>query len=333
MAWDVIRIVLFPAPVRFPHFDEHAVTSLGSYESPQWSSDSRYLAYFSEGYNTDLVVYDTLTKANWTAASGVSSVHFSWTPDDQLSYLRYRPDLSGSPFPTIHDLYQSELDGGNERVIAKGLSSPGDFDWFSDGIHMAILLTNPEIRNYDNDVYLLNTNTSEVELLVEADDVGLGHFTTLVLTPDEKSIFVYGIEKLNGSRATATSAKLILYDLETRTIRQQVFPSELMRPGNTTYPWPGIGDGRNANWVGGQRWFLAKAVMPDANNECYNYSLYFFHLENPKNSFCIPTVEGIINDPVISPDLKKISYITMVGPGNSYLMLGTVPPDLVARLE
>lgn len=96
-----------------------------------------------------------------------------------------------------------------------------------------------------------------------------------------------------------------------------------MGPATT---WSGIGDAWNATWVGGQQCHLVQGITPDG--ECYNYSLFFFNLDELKNSFCIPA-EGVIGQPVISPDLKRISYITVVGPENYYLMLGTVPPDLI----
>jgi hypothetical protein len=333
IGWDVVRIVFFPAPERLPQFKEHAITFSGSYSNPQWSSDSRYLAYLDAGRSTELIVYDTLTNASWTAARDVSGIHFSWTTDGNLSYIRDRPDLSGSPFPMIYDMYRANLYGGNERVIAENLSSPSDFDWFSDGIQLAILLTDPTIRNNDNDIYLLNTTTDDVEILLEAEALGLEFITAIVLSPNEKSLLIYGIGGLVDERATATSAQLVLYDLETETIQQRINPSELMRPGNATYPWPGIGDASNATWAGSGRWYLAGALHPDTLSQCYNYSLYFFDLEDLQNSFCIPSVIGIVAHPVVSPDLTKISYVTVVGPGVYYLMLGTLPPDLVTRLE
>jgi Tol biopolymer transport system component len=96
-------------PPRFTQFGESALTSTGSFESPQWSRDGRYLAYLDTTHDPALVVYDTLDKVSWTAATNISTVHFSWTPDGHLTYLRYRPDLSGSPYPTIHDLHQVDF--------------------------------------------------------------------------------------------------------------------------------------------------------------------------------------------------------------------------------
>ena len=52
-----------------------------------------------------------------------------------------------------------------------------------------------------------------------------------------------------------------------------------------------------------------------------------------QNSFCIPTIAGIIGDPTISPDLTKISYVTVAGVGRDYLMIGDVTPDLLAKLD
>ena len=66
--------------------------------------------------------------------------------------------------------------------------------------------------------------------------------------------------------------------------------------------------------------------------ECYNYALFFFDLNDLDRSFCIPST-GVFAAPVISPDLSKISYVAVIGPGDNYLMIGDVTPNLLEQLE
>lgn len=321
------RLLVPPAPERFPQFAEQSITSPGLYASPQWSPDSRYLAYLNDGVSTALVVYDTQTGQSWTAATDVDSTHYRWTPNGSLSYLKYRPDLSGMPFPIISDLHRVSRDGQNDHVIAAKLSHAGDFDWFSDGERVVITLTDPALHTNDNDLYLLNARTGSAELLLESKAISLDYIVMIALTPDEGSLLIYGIQQ----EASQVAARIVLYSLDTHTVLEQFLPREIIPAGNTTYPPAGIGDGTNAAWVGGRRWFLSSAMTPDG--ECHNYALFFFDMNNLQNSFCIPTREGIVTAPVIAPDLSRVSYLTVVGPGSIYVMLSPLPAELWERLE
>jgi hypothetical protein len=312
------------APQRFPQFAERSITPPGSYDNPQWSPDSRYLAFVSGTLDAALVVYDTLTERSWTVATGIDGSHYRWTPDGSLSYLKYRPDLSGTPYPDISDLHRVSRDGQNDEVIATGLSSVGDFDWFSDGERAVITLTDPTERTYYNDLYLLNARTGAVEPLLEAAVLDFDYFVMHALTPDEQSLLLYGIQEGDGQ----TEARIVLYNLNTRTITTQFLPREIIPTGNIAYPPPTTGGG---GWVGGQRWFLTSIVTP--GGECYNYALFFFDVQNLENSFCIPTSIGIVSAPAIAPDLSRISYLTVSGPGSTYVMISPLPADLRARLE
>lgn len=318
--------ILFSASPRLPQFSEHSIIGPGAYTIPQWSPNSRYLAFLD--LTPNLIVYDTENGNQWTEASDVSSAHFSWTPDGTaLTYLKYRPDLSGSPYPIISDMHRVDLNSGADTVIAPNLSSAGDFAWFSDGQRAAILLTEPSSHTYYNDVYLLDTRTGTTSLMLKTSDLDLQTLSMLALSPDEKSILVYGIDGKNG----ASSAQIILYDLETKTVRERLIPSQIIPGSDGKYLWSGLLDSTNFGWVGGQRWFLTDINTP--GGECYNYALFFFDMNDSQKSFCIPTRIGIIGDATISPDLTKISYVTVEGPGNEYVVIGDVTPDLLNKLE
>lgn len=319
---------MFSPPPQFPQFGEYRIAGPSSYRIPQWSPDSRYLAFIDSQAQT-LMVYDSETRSTWQVAANVSSTHFSWTPNGDLTYLRYRPDLSGSPFPRILEMYQVGLRGENDRVIAQNLSNVRDFDWYSDGQRVAILLSGPASQTHLEDVYVLNTATGNLDLLLAAAEVNLQYIVSLVLSPDDKLILVYGVDGENGP----LSPQLILYDLETRTVRNRVIPSQVIPPVNLTYPWAGIGDSSSFEWVGGQRWFLTNVSAP--SGECYNSALFFFDMVAIENSFCIPNVGsgGGLGHPTISPDLRKISYITIDGPTLNHIMIGNVPASLLNTLE
>jgi hypothetical protein len=272
-----------------------------------------------------LKVYDTQIGTSWDVATTkfISGVHFSWGPNNSLTYLVYRPDLSGSPYPDISDLHQVDLNGENDRVIIPQVVDAGDFVWLSD--EERIIIIRRELNN--NALYMLNVNRGTNELLLKAEDIDLQHIAMLALSPDEKTILIYGLLEKNGQY----EAPLVLYDIETKIIRDRLIPSEIIPSGGVKYPVAGIGDSTNFGWVGGQRWFLADVNTP--GGECYNYALFFFDTQDSKNSFCIPSVKGIISDPVISPDLTKISYITVVGVGEYYVVVGNVTAELLEKLK
>ena len=315
-------------PPRFPQFAEYAISGVGTFDIPQWSSDSRYLAYLDTSNALSLSVYDTETKSTQTLVSSVNidTAHFSWKPDGTLTYLMRRSDLSGLPYPRISELHQIDLSGSNDEIIAANLSGAGDFAWFRDGERAAILLTDPASNTYFNDVYLLDTVTNTATILVKAQELGFQYIASLTLTPYENSLLIYGVYEDVG-----IPTQLVLYNLETQNVTERITPTHLIPSGGMPYPEPSILDSTNATWVGGERWYLAPVNTP--GGDCYNYALFFFNLFDQSDSFCIPTSRGIVAYPAISPDLTKISYVTVVGPGHAYLMLGTVPADLLQKLE
>lgn len=310
------------APPRFPQFSERQIAGPGVYDIPQWSPDGRYLAFLDTSRDSLLKVYDTETEASWHVATNVSSAHFSWGPNGNLTYLKYRPDLSGSPDPMISDLHQVNLKGDNDTIIAT-LSDPGDFVWFNDGERIAILLREPR----SDAIYIFNMTSDTTDLLLEAQDLDLQHIVSIALSVDEKSLLLHGVHEENGQY----EGQIIIYDLETQTVLDRLIQSQIIPAGNTDYPIPTIGDGTNFDWVGGRRWLLARANTP--GGDCYNYALFFFDTHDSRNNFCIPTDGGIFADPTISPDLTRISYVTVVGPGEYYIMLGNVTSDLLDKLK
>jgi Tol biopolymer transport system component len=321
-------VIIGTPPANFPQFAEQAVTGLGEYLLPQWSPDGRYLAFIdASAGNNELVVYDTTKDRHWVVASRVSPTHFDWDPNGRLTYLNYKPELSGSPFPSITELRGVDLDGRNDEVLASNLHSAGNFAWFRDGQRLVILLSaagNP--KTFCKDAYLLDIATATSTLLVTASELDTTCISMLALSPDETRLLIYGIRESNAG----AEAKLLVYDLVTRAVTQTIVPSQVIPAGSVSYPTPGIGDDSNFGWVGGNRWILALANTPAG--ECYNYSLFFFDLENLADSFCIPTAVGVASEPTISPDLTRIAYVSILGPGSSYVMIGELTQELRQRL-
>jgi Tol biopolymer transport system component len=317
------RLLSSPSvPARFPQFSEEYVAGPGVYHIPQWSSDSRYLA-FIDGYGDEsLKLYNTETKTTWTVANNIDGRHFSWGPNSTLTYLRYRPDLSGSPFPAITDLHQVDLDGKNDKILIPSLSNISDFVWFKDGKRLAFLQRNPGNDN----VYILDVMTNTTAPVVKAGDLDLQHLSMFAFTPDEKTLLLYGYSQESGE----TQALIVIYELETRTILKKFQPSDIIPSTNKNYPGPGLGDSTNYGWVGGNRWFLTAVNAPSGS--CYNYALFFFDMHDLPSSFCIPAVGGIVGDPAISPDLTRISYVTMAGPRDGYVVVGKLTSDLIDKL-
>lgn len=312
---------------RFPQFAEHRVAGPGTYQIPQWGPDGRYLAFFDVAKDPILMVYDTETEKKWQVVTTNNSRHFSWMPNGDLTYLRHRPDLSGSPFPHLSELHRVDVHGNNDQIVASNLSSAGDFAWFSDGQQAAILLAPPDSDSFCKDVYLLDVTTGETTLLLNAEDVDLQCVTMLDISPDNNSILVDGIHEYNGS----TEVQIVIYSLETRTILDRFIPSQIVPSGNVTYPVPVIGDDTNYGWVDGERWILGQVNTP--GGECYNYALFFLDTSDLENNFCIPSERGVFTAPTISPDLTKISYVSVLGPSNDYVMVGKVTPDLLDKLD
>jgi len=316
------------APSRFPEFQERAIASGSTYLLPQWSKDGQYLAYIDMRSET-LQVYDTNSETTWTVATRVDYANYSWASNGELSYLDYRPDLSGSPFPSIVDLHQVSLRGTNDRIIAHSLSNPTDFIWMSDNKRLLILLEEQkQIGQYrTNNVYMLDLETGQIELYLESLELGLTHIVMIALSTDETVLMIYG---MTGQQSEPV--QMLVYDLELDTIRKRIVPRQVVPSESADDPQlsPALGGSRNDEWVAGDRWFLAVVNAP--TGECYNYALFFLDAIDTSNSFCIPS-QGIIADPILSPDLTHIAYINVVAPGQEFLMIGNFPDAIKERLQ
>jgi Tol biopolymer transport system component len=311
---------------RFPEFNTVNITGPGEYQLPQWSPDSQYLAFLDVAADPVLKVYDTQSRTVQIVAQEVSSIGFAWQSNDRLSYYKYRPDLSGTPLPSISELHSIDITGHSDQLIAGNLHDAGDFAWLDNGQEIVILLSEDDSSMSCRKAYLLDIGTEQKRLLVPNSTLGVSCLTMMALSPDQESLLTYGIEEENG----VYEAWISVYDLQSQTVLETFKPSEIIPSGQATYPVPAISDDSNFDWVGDERWVLAAANTP--SGECYNYALFFFDTNDLTNSTCI-TSTGVFSAPVISPDLTKISYITVKGPGNNYLTIGDVPPSLLAQLE
>lgn len=319
--------VLSPAPARFPEFVERQIAGPGNYNLPQWSPDSRYLAFLYENFYWTLSVYDTQTNTSWDIIANIYTGHFAWKPDGTLTYLKYSDEHNTSPYPRIFDLYQVDIHDRNDILIAENLSSVKDFEWFQDDQRLAILMDGPNTSyGSNNAIYVLNVPNGETTLVIEAEDLDVDYFLTLSLKPDEKSLLIAGID----ADMEELTGQYITYNLENRLVSDRFFDSQIIPSEPVPYLWPVVGSATSDTWVK-ESWFLAKINTP--NGECYNYALFFFNLRNLSNSFCIPTIVGIVSEPTISPDLSKISYVTVADPGRTYVMMADVPAALSERLK
>lgn len=314
-------------PVRFPDFAEQAIAGPGSYRLPRWSPDGRYLAFLDASNAViDLEVYDTHSGRIWTVVSGVSE-SYDWDPQGHLSYLKYRPELSGTPFPEIRDLHRVDIDGQNDTIIASSLHSAWDFDWFDDGQRIAILQVATENSESGcTDIYSLDIATGASSVLVSGQDLGVTCIELLALSSEGSRLMAYGLRGKD-----VASAELIIYDLENETSITVISPAQDVPGGGADGVTATIGTDLNMEWIAGDTWIVAKAITP--SGECYNYSLFFFSTSEPETNFCMPGQGGPFAAPTISPDTRQIAYITVVGPGVEYVVVGQLPSELISRLE
>jgi hypothetical protein len=313
-------------PNRYPQFNEHAIAGSGIYDIPQWSPDGRYLAFIdrSDGAN-NLVVYDIEEEIDSVVAFHVDTTHFDWTSDGRLSYLRFRPDLSGSPYPAISDLRTVNVDGRNDTVAVESLLNSGDYGWLNNGQQLIILLAEPGDRYGCRDAYHIDISTGNRQLLVSKEEVGVECIDTVAISKDESLLALIGYPQ-------GATAKLVVYDLRERRVVSQFSPREAIPPGDLGAPPPSLSIASNLGWLPGNEWLVGEIGAP--SGPCYRGGLFFLNVLELADSFCIPTAdEGIIYAPTVSPDVTMISYITVLGPGSEYLMLGEVPAEIRDRLQ
>lgn len=316
-------------PTRFPQLDEQWIAGPASYGILRWSLDGRYLAFMNQDEG-EIIIYDVVSEKRWNVVRNASTIHFDWDPSGRISYLKYRPDLSGSPFPEIYELYLVDVDGNNHHLVADNLHSAGDFTWFRNGQKLVMLLAEVNPNRGEQDIYLLNVDTGNKELLVLRQELNIKFITTISLSPDETKLLIYGHREISDTRFKSL---LIIYDLETKRIVQEIDLNEMFASGDLDeYHRAAFGDQylyftqvKDEEWVVGN--FHA------FKGQCYNYAVFFLNLSNPSRNFCIPTDEGAIADTSISPDLSKIAYLTIAsGLGRNYVMVAELTPEYRTRL-
>lgn len=316
-------------PPRLPELNEFAVTMSGDYMLPQWSPDGKYIAFIADASGKkELSVYSIETKRRWVAASEVDLIYFDWTPQGHLSYLKFRPDLSGNPFPEILDLHMVDLDGRNDHVVLNNLYSPGNFSWFSDERRLVALLSASDSQTRHDSVYLVDTVTGKMDLLVSQQALNVKRLVALSLSSDGTSLAIYGVREADGNNQTL----VIIYNIGERSVIKEIVPNQVA-PGLITDPaLPPAGlSGEHFAWVPGKRWIVDKGYAPEGI--CYNYNIFFLSVDNPSESFCIATSKGIIAEPALSPDLSHLAFTAVVGPGIEYVMLADLTPAYRQRLE
>ena len=339
MLWKLIILVAlmmisgcsqaFPTPPsRFPQLKETIVAGPGNYLLPQWSPDGRYLAFIENTTTqTQLLIYDTVSREKQVVAKDLKATYFDWDPNNRLTYLKYRPEISGSPYPSFSDLHLVDITGNDDQILASTLSGVGNFAWFRNGEKMVILLAPTDLRTSCQDTFLLDKRTGDYSLIVSAKDVNLDCLTRIDLSFDNEDLLIYGFRNINALRETF----FVVYNLKLQDITQEFFPNEIIPIDGTSESKPSIGDDTNSGWIGNSHWVITTVNSPEG--QCYNYSIFFIDLQNLSNSFCLPTVEGIVAEPAINPDLLQIAYISHVRPGKDFLVTGEITMEIRSQLR
>jgi len=314
-------------PPRFPQLNERLIAGPGEYARPRWSPEGRYLALIEERKN-NLIVYDFASRQSRRVAADVFQ-ELEWDPSGWLSYVRFLPDRSGNPFPDVNELRLVNRDGTNDHVIASNLYGAGDLVWFRNGQKLLVLLTEPESRDWLKDIYLLDLTADSRQRLVTRQELNVKSISTMSLSPDETKLLLYVDRNLGGLHRQPW---FIVYNLVTQHIDQEIDQDQVLSQSSSVPHVQGTFFEQKSSFVevSGNRWVIDNVAVPEG--ECYNYAIYFLNLDDLSRNFCIPSVKGIVSDVAISPDLSKIAYVTVVGPGVSYVMVADLTAEYRARL-
>jgi len=308
---------LTPPPSRFPQLNERAISDIGRYSLPRWNRDGTQIAYVNWDSRT-LFVYEVATGRRWTVTTEVDR-YFSWDAEGHLSYVRYRPELSGSPFPAVYDLHSIDTDGKNDRIVTSRLYDPLSLAWFKGGQQLILVAATGETRDADRGIFLVNTLNNTRSLLVTRQQINAKDILSVSLSPDENLLVISATREMDeGDRIV-----LIVFDLASRAVVGEIVPSQV-------FPHSYISNG-DVGWVAGHTWLAAYGTA--SQGECKRYAMFFFDIANSANSFCIPTADNSIGYAEISPDASQVVFLTPVSPGNNYIMLGDLTPAYRTRLK
>ncbi len=310
---------LTPPEPLYPALNEQPIAGPGRLEQPKWSPDGKYIAFIN-GDQQAINVYEVETRRVSTIGVGSYSRNFAWGPENQLTYMNYRPDLSGSPFPEVFDLHRSSLDGTNDQVVLNRLYSPKAYRWLPDGQHLVGILSTRSSQDGRGDVYLVDVTTGNSSRLLSRQDLNVDRALTLALSKDGERLAVRGIRQ-SGAENISVFA---VYDFKSKTISKQIIPSE-------RFPDLMMGDS-DVQWVGdGHQWLLFEGSMPAG--ECYKNAAFFLNTENPRLDFCIPTVGAPVNDPGVSPDASRFTFVTFADTTLTYVMLARLSSEYQSKLK
>lgn len=304
-------------PSRFPQLNERAISDVDKYSLPRWSRNGTHIAYVNWDTRA-LFVYEVATGRRWTVATEVDR-YFSWTAEERLSYLRYRPELSGSPFPAVYDLHIVDLDGKDDRIIASPLYNPMSIAWFKGGQQFVTVAAAGKTREADRDVFLVNVLNDTRNLLTTRQQLNAKDILDVSLSSDEKSLAISVTRTLKeGDRIV-----LVIFDLASQSVMSEVIPSQV-------FPHTYVSNGE-VEWVAVHTWLSTYGTASEGR--CKRYALLFFDVANLSNSFCLPTAENSIGYAEMSPDASKVVFLTPVSPGHNYVMLGELPPEYQAHFK
>jgi WD40 repeat protein len=310
---------LTPPEPLYPALNERPVAGPGRLDEPKWSPDGKYIAFIN-GDQQVINVYEVETRRISTIGVGSYSRNFAWGPENQLTYMNYRPDLSGSPFPEVFDLHRSNPDGTNDQVVLSRLYSPKAYRWLPNGQYLVGILAAHSSQDGLGDIYLVDVTTGESNRLLSRRDLNVDRALTLALSEDGERLAIRGIRQSSGENISV----LVVYDFKSKSITKQIIPSE-------RFPSLMMGDS-DVQWVGdGHQWLLFEGSVPAG--ECYKNAVFFLNPENPGLDFCIPTAGAPAKDPGLSPDASRFTFTTFADGILRYVMLADMPPKYQSKLK
>lgn len=307
--------ILIHTEPRFPQLNEYPIAGPERLNQPKWSLDGKYVAFINDDQKA-IQVYEIDTRRTSIIRVGAYIRHFAWDPQGHLTYMHYRTDLSGSPFPEVFDLHRVNIDGTNDQVVVNSLYSPSAYVWLLDGQQIVGILSTAASQDGLGDVYLVDSITGRVDRLLSRQELNVKRALELSLSADGETLAIRGIRQVNGDNISVVT----IYNLKSDTIVAEVIPRQTFT--NLT-----MGD-LSLQWASDSKWILLEGSVPDG--KCSKNAVFFLKIENTEDSFCIPTVGDPISSPNLSPDGKHLAFITYVG--REYVMLADLTLEYLLKL-